>query len=125
MPHHMLPQTKHPTTFSVIHSENHTVLNVLVDVVILQVSCALLHKLSFLFILVVTCLVKFVLPAYPLPHILQLLMICFQGNVERQVLVQDYEVGKVVAFDPRISNVKEVYTLDGYKMLAAITFLAH
>ncbi|EPS70437.1 hypothetical protein M569_04318, partial [Genlisea aurea] len=31
IPRHMLPQTKHPTAFSLIHSENATVLNVLVD----------------------------------------------------------------------------------------------
>lgn len=30
----MLPQTQHPTTLSLVHSENHTVLNVLVDLVI-------------------------------------------------------------------------------------------
>lgn len=39
-----------------------------------------------------------------------------QGSAERQVLVQDYEVGKSVAFDQRIPNLKEVYTSDGYKM---------
>ncbi|EXC13936.1 hypothetical protein L484_006634 [Morus notabilis] len=72
IPDHMHPQTNHPTTLSVLDSENHTVLNVLVDV----------------------------------------------GNAERQVLVQDYDVGKVVAFDSRNSNVKEVYTLDGYKMFS-------
>ncbi|XP_038976573.1 structural maintenance of chromosomes protein 6B isoform X4 [Phoenix dactylifera] len=38
------------------------------------------------------------------------------GNVERQVLVQDYEMGKSVAFDQRIQNLKEVYTSDGYRM---------
>nr|XP_048325795.1 structural maintenance of chromosomes protein 6B isoform X2 [Ziziphus jujuba var. spinosa] len=72
IPHHMLPQTQHPTTLSVIHSENHTVLNVLVDM----------------------------------------------GHVERQVLVKDYDGGKAVAFDQRISNLKEVYTLDGYRMFS-------
>jgi hypothetical protein len=40
----------------------------------------------------------------------------FQGHIERQVLVQNYEVGKSVAFDPRVRNLKEVYTSDGYKM---------
>jgi hypothetical protein len=40
----------------------------------------------------------------------------FQGNAERQVLVRDYEVGKSVAFDSRIQNMKEVYTADGFKM---------
>ncbi|KAK8459489.1 hypothetical protein SEVIR_2G152500v4 [Setaria viridis] len=39
-----------------------------------------------------------------------------QGHAERQVLVQDYEMGKSVAFDQRIQNLKEVYTSDGYKM---------
>ncbi|XP_039794532.1 structural maintenance of chromosomes protein 6B-like isoform X4 [Panicum virgatum] len=39
-----------------------------------------------------------------------------QGHTERQVLVQDYEVGKSVAFDKRIRNLKEVYTSDGCKM---------
>lgn len=39
-----------------------------------------------------------------------------QGNAERQVLVKDYEVGKTVAFDQRVPNLKEVYTTDGYKM---------
>ncbi|KAL8539574.1 hypothetical protein ACS0TY_001254 [Phlomoides rotata] len=32
IPRHMLPETNHPTVFSVIHSDNPTVLNVLVDV---------------------------------------------------------------------------------------------
>ena len=32
------------------------------------------------------------------------------------MLVQDYEMGKSVAFDQRIQNLKEVYTSDGYKM---------
>ncbi|PKI39247.1 hypothetical protein CRG98_040376, partial [Punica granatum] len=40
------------------------------------------------------------------------------GNIERQVLVRDYDVGKTVAFNPSISNVKEVFTLDGYKMFS-------
>lgn len=43
-------------------------------------------------------------------------LLLFQGSAERQVLVKDYDAGKAVAFDQRISNVKEVYTLDGYKM---------
>ncbi|XP_074567788.1 structural maintenance of chromosomes protein 6B-like [Curcuma longa] len=38
------------------------------------------------------------------------------GGAERQVLVQDYEVGKSVAFEQRIPNLKEVYTSDGYRM---------
>ncbi|KAG6388326.1 hypothetical protein SASPL_149751 [Salvia splendens] len=70
IPNHMLPQTNHPTALSVLHSDNSTVLNVLIDM----------------------------------------------GNAERQVLVKDYEVGKTVAFDQRIPNLKEVYTSDGYKM---------
>lgn len=40
------------------------------------------------------------------------------GNAERQVLVRDYEVGKTVCFEQRIQNLKEVYTLDGYKMFS-------
>ncbi|XP_071724067.1 LOW QUALITY PROTEIN: structural maintenance of chromosomes protein 6B-like [Rutidosis leptorrhynchoides] len=72
MPPHMLPQTRHPTTYSVLNSDSHIVLNVLVDM----------------------------------------------GSVERQVLVQNYDAGKAVAFDQRVSNLKEVYTLDGYKMFS-------
>ncbi|KAJ6347650.1 hypothetical protein OIU76_004180, partial [Salix suchowensis] len=68
----MLPQTNHPTTFSVICSDNDTVLNVLVDM----------------------------------------------GSAERQVLVEDYDAGKAVAFEKQISNLKEVYTIDGYKMFS-------
>ncbi|XP_073111827.1 structural maintenance of chromosomes protein 6B [Elaeis guineensis] len=70
IPNYMLPSTNHPTILSVIHSDNPTIINVLVDI----------------------------------------------GNVERQVLVQDYEMGKSVAFDQRIQNMKEVYTSDGYRM---------
>ncbi|XP_060213063.1 structural maintenance of chromosomes protein 6B-like isoform X2 [Lycium barbarum] len=40
------------------------------------------------------------------------------GNAERQVLVKDYDAGKAVAFEQRISNLKEVYTSDGYKMFS-------
>ncbi|KAJ6326974.1 hypothetical protein OIU78_013962 [Salix suchowensis] len=72
IPSHMLPQTNHPTTFSVICSDNDTVLNVLVDM----------------------------------------------GSAERQVLVEDYDAGKAVAFEKQISNLKEVYTIDGYKMFS-------
>ncbi|KAL9685215.1 hypothetical protein QQ045_022663 [Rhodiola kirilowii] len=72
IPPRMLPQTDHPTTLSVVHSDNSPVFNVLVDM----------------------------------------------GDAERQVLVKDYEVGKTVAFDQRIQNLKEVYTLDGYKMFS-------
>nr|AAD54769.1 SMC-like protein [Arabidopsis thaliana]AAD54770.1 SMC-like protein [Arabidopsis thaliana] len=70
IPRHMVPQTEHPTIFSVIDSDNPTFLNVLVD----------------------------------------------QSGVERQVLAENYEEGKAVAFGKRLSNLKEVYTLDGYKM---------
>nr|DAD47780.1 TPA_asm: hypothetical protein HUJ06_017718 [Nelumbo nucifera] len=72
IPSHMLPQTKHPTTLSVLHFDNPTVMNVLVDM----------------------------------------------GNAERQVLVKDYEVGKTVAFDQRIPNLKDVYTIEGYRMFS-------
>ncbi|XP_042503753.1 structural maintenance of chromosomes protein 6B-like isoform X1 [Macadamia integrifolia] len=70
IPRHMLPQTQHPTTLSVLHADNPTILNVLVDM----------------------------------------------GSAESQVLVRDYEVGKSVTFEQRIPNLREVYTLDGYKM---------
>ncbi|XP_014494281.1 structural maintenance of chromosomes protein 6B isoform X1 [Vigna radiata var. radiata] len=72
IPQHMLPDTEHPSILSVLHCDNHTVINVLVD----------------------------------------------QGNVERQVLVKDYEVGKVVAFERRIQNLKEVYTANGCRMFS-------
>lgn len=39
-----------------------------------------------------------------------------QAGAERLVLVKDYDVGKTVAFDQRVPNLKEVYTSDGYKM---------
>ncbi|KAF5191059.1 Structural maintenance of chromosomes protein, partial [Thalictrum thalictroides] len=38
------------------------------------------------------------------------------AHAERQVLVKDYEVGKSVAFDQRIPNLKEVFTSEGHKM---------
>ncbi|KAI3918712.1 hypothetical protein MKX01_042032 [Papaver californicum] len=38
------------------------------------------------------------------------------GSAERQVLVSNYEVGKSVAFEQRIPNLKEVFTSDGTKM---------
>ncbi|XP_072067375.1 structural maintenance of chromosomes protein 6B isoform X2 [Arachis hypogaea] len=38
------------------------------------------------------------------------------GNVERQVLVKDYDTGKVVAFNQKPRNLKEIYTADGKKM---------
>ncbi|XP_026407116.1 structural maintenance of chromosomes protein 6B-like isoform X1 [Papaver somniferum] len=40
------------------------------------------------------------------------------GNAERQVLVSNYDVGKSVAFDQRIPNLKEVFTSDGTKMFS-------
>ncbi|XP_020215308.1 structural maintenance of chromosomes protein 6B [Cajanus cajan] len=72
MPQHMLPDTEHPSVLSVLQCENHTVINVLVDL----------------------------------------------GNVERQVLVNDYETGKVVAFERRIRNLKEVYASNGCRMFS-------
>ncbi|XP_037492011.1 structural maintenance of chromosomes protein 6B isoform X2 [Jatropha curcas] len=72
IPPDMLPRTNKPTTLSVLHSENHIVLNVLVDM----------------------------------------------GSAERQVLVEDYDAGRAVAFDRKIPNLKEVFTLDGYKMFS-------
>ncbi|KAM0053457.1 putative structural maintenance of chromosomes protein [Helianthus debilis subsp. tardiflorus] len=72
IPHHMLPQTNHPTTISVIQSDSPTVVNVLVDM----------------------------------------------GGAERQVLVTDYDMGTRVAFDQRIPNLKEVYTLEGHRMFS-------
>lgn len=33
IPNYLLPSTNHPTTLSVIHSDNHTIMNVLVDMV--------------------------------------------------------------------------------------------
>ncbi|KAK8483858.1 hypothetical protein V6N13_076774 [Hibiscus sabdariffa] len=71
IPNHALPQTSHPTALSLLHSDNPTVFNVLVDV----------------------------------------------GRAERQVLVKDY-MGRAVAFDQRIQNVLEVFTLDGFKMFS-------
>ncbi|CAA0401302.1 unnamed protein product [Arabidopsis thaliana] len=72
IPRHMIPQTEHPTILSVLHSENTTVLNVLVDV-----SC-----------------------------------------VERHVLAENYEVGKIIAFERRLSHLKDVFTIDGYRMFS-------
>ncbi|RYR22124.1 hypothetical protein Ahy_B03g067401 isoform A [Arachis hypogaea] len=65
IPQHMLPETNHPSTLSLLQSENDTVIN---------------------------------------------------GNVERQVLVKDYDTGKVVAFNQKPRNLKEIYTADGKKM---------
>lgn len=39
-----------------------------------------------------------------------------QGGAERQVLAQDYDAGKQIAFAGRNNNVKEVYLKDGTKM---------
>ncbi|GMJ05949.1 structural maintenance of chromosomes 6A [Hibiscus trionum] len=72
IPNHSLPQTNHPTALSLLHSDNPTIFNVLVDV----------------------------------------------GKAERQVLVKDYNMGRTVAFDQRIQNVLEVFTLDGFKMFS-------
>lgn len=41
-----------------------------------------------------------------------------RAGIERQVLVKDYDVGKSVAFDERVSNLKEVYTAEGYRMFS-------
>ncbi|XP_010423182.1 PREDICTED: structural maintenance of chromosomes protein 6A [Camelina sativa] len=72
IPRHMIPQTEHPTILSVLHSENNTVLNVLVDM----------------------------------------------SGVERQVLAENYEVGKTIAFERRLLNLKDVFTIDGYRMFS-------
>lgn len=32
------------------------------------------------------------------------------------MLARDYEIGKSIAFDQRILNLKEVYTIEGYRM---------
>ncbi|PKU66318.1 structural maintenance of chromosomes protein 6B isoform X2 [Dendrobium catenatum] len=70
IPSQLLPTTCHSTTISVLHTENPTIWNVLVDM----------------------------------------------GSAERQVLVPNYEIGKDVAFEQRIQNMKEVYTSDGFRM---------
>ncbi|XP_074291145.1 structural maintenance of chromosomes protein 6B-like isoform X2 [Silene latifolia] len=41
-----------------------------------------------------------------------------KGGAERQVLVKDYDIGKNVAFDKRVANLKEVYTAEGVKMFS-------
>lgn len=46
----MLPQTNHPTAFSVMRSDNPTVLNVLVDMVNFVLSCGSLGLASILFL---------------------------------------------------------------------------
>ncbi|CAA7026945.1 unnamed protein product [Microthlaspi erraticum] len=40
------------------------------------------------------------------------------SGVERQVLAESYEIGKTVAFERRLENLKEVYTMDGYRMFS-------
>ncbi|XP_068650718.1 structural maintenance of chromosomes protein 6B-like [Aristolochia californica] len=40
------------------------------------------------------------------------------ASAERQVLVEDYNMGKSVTFDQRISNLKDVYTSDGFRMFS-------
>jgi len=45
-----------------------------------------------------------------------LFFVLLQAGIERQVLVKDYDVGKSVAFDERVSNLKDVYTAEGYRM---------
>ncbi|KAM7504621.1 hypothetical protein LguiB_003525 [Lonicera macranthoides] len=134
IPIHMLPQTNQPTTISVIHSDTPTVVNVLVDVVILQ-FCGVVYVIcscnfSFNLILYLAGLhpCKDIMPndTYNLlgyeerfPQFNKKKGCPFGGgSAERQVLVKDYEDGKSVAFDQRISNLKEVYTLDGYRMFS-------
>ncbi|CAN1180478.1 Structural maintenance of chromosomes protein 6B [Linum perenne] len=40
------------------------------------------------------------------------------ANAERVVLVEDYDTATRVAFEQRIQNMQEVYTLEGYKMFS-------
>ena len=47
---HMLPQTNHPTTLSVLQTENHIVYNVLVDMVTLHASSSALYDVYRLLI---------------------------------------------------------------------------
>ncbi|GAB2233566.1 hypothetical protein Droror1_Dr00002792 [Drosera rotundifolia] len=70
IPDDRVPRTGHPTILSILHSDNPTVMNVLVD----------------------------------------------KGHIERQVLVQDYEMGKEATFVQRVPNLKEVYTKEGFNM---------
>ncbi|CAL0334296.1 unnamed protein product [Lupinus luteus] len=79
IPSHMLPDTNHPSIFSILQSDNHIVINVLVDL----------------------------------------------GNVERQVLVNDYNIGKVIAFEQRIHNLKEVYMANGSKCFSRGSVQTH
>ncbi|OIW05547.1 hypothetical protein TanjilG_23333 [Lupinus angustifolius] len=79
IPAHMLPDTNHPSIFSILQSDNHIVINVLVDL----------------------------------------------GNVERQVLVNDYNIGKVIAFEQRIHNLKEVYMANGSKCFSRGSVQTH
>lgn len=40
----------------------------------------------------------------------------FQSGVERRVLAENYEVGKTIAFERRLSHLNDVFTIDGYRM---------
>ncbi|ESQ40700.1 hypothetical protein EUTSA_v10012532mg [Eutrema salsugineum] len=40
------------------------------------------------------------------------------SGVERRVLAENYEVGKTVAFESRLSHLKDVLTIDGYQMFS-------
>lgn len=44
---HMLPHTKHPSTLSILQCENHTVINVLVDLVIDKIFCYTVVNIPF------------------------------------------------------------------------------
>ncbi|KAL9257280.1 Structural maintenance of chromosomes protein 6B-like protein [Drosera capensis] len=70
IPDNRVPRTGHPTILSILHPDNPTVMNVLVD----------------------------------------------KGLIERQVLVQDYEMGKEVTFVQRVPNLKEVHTKEDFNM---------
>jgi len=48
--------------------------------------------------------------------ILALVSVYFQSCVERHVLAENYEVGKIIAFERRLSHLKDVFTIDGYRM---------
>ncbi|KAL8528846.1 hypothetical protein ACS0TY_006339 [Phlomoides rotata] len=53
-------------------------------------------------------------------RMLSCLRIC-KASVEWQVLVNDYDAGKRVAFEQRIPNPREVYMSDGRNILADVT----
>ncbi|KAK8956890.1 hypothetical protein KSP39_PZI000704 [Platanthera zijinensis] len=109
IPSHLLPLTCHSTTISVLHTENSTIWNVLVD-------------MNDLLQTPILTLIPFFTPGpgeleitsrerrYTLRNLLK------QGSAERQVLVPSYEIGKNVAFEQRIQNLKDVYTSDGFRM---------